>query len=99
MLITHRQPNLNHLQEIDIASQRLVVVVGRPTELADRTRNNPWKLGIHCHVWILSYHRTYMAHLGLERIGPHIANAARHDRMHKTPLPDAVDWRKWLGVT
>ena len=46
MLISKRQSELNDLKEVDVASQSLVVVVGRSPEVPNRSGNDSREFGV-----------------------------------------------------
>ncbi len=44
--IRKSEPELNDLEEVHIAAQRLVVILGGTLEIANRSRYDPWEFSV-----------------------------------------------------
>lgn len=68
------EPELNDLEEVHIAAQRLVVILGGTLEIANRSRYDPWEFSVHGNVGIVFNDVTNVGHLLFQVFGPHLPN-------------------------
>ena len=74
ILITQCESELNDLQEVDVATQGLIMIIRRGFESADRSSNDPREFGIHSDVWIILYKVPDDSHFTVQIISPNIAD-------------------------
>jgi len=82
VLIVKREPDLNDLEQIDVAAEQLILVVGRALELPDGPRDDPRELGIHGDVGVLLDDVAHFTEFLIEVIIPHVANLIGAWRRH-----------------
>lgn len=76
VLVHERQAQLDDAQQVDVAAQHLVLVVGRRAKLTDRLGHDAGELGVHGHIVVLGDDLAYGAELLLDVALPHVADAA-----------------------
>eukprot|EP00308_Calcidiscus_leptoporus_P025129 CAMPEP_0119376206 /NCGR_PEP_ID=MMETSP1334-20130426/39513_1 /TAXON_ID=127549 /ORGANISM="Calcidiscus leptoporus, Strain RCC1130" /LENGTH=341 /DNA_ID=CAMNT_0007394727 /DNA_START=40 /DNA_END=1065 /DNA_ORIENTATION=+ len=74
VLIAQREAELDDLQEIDVATDRLVVKVRGRLEVANRPRNHTGELGVHRDVWVVDDHVAYDREFTLHVIRPNVTD-------------------------
>lgn len=72
VLVDERDAQLDYLEQVDVAAQRLKVVVGRVEEGADGARNDAGELCVHGDERVLCNQRADDAELALEVVLVHV---------------------------
>ncbi|TYZ66592.1 hypothetical protein PybrP1_002589 [[Pythium] brassicae (nom. inval.)] len=74
VLVEKRHAQLDDAQQVDVAAQRLVLVVGRGRERADGPRHHARVLRVHGHVALALHHLADQRHGLLQVACPHVAD-------------------------